>query len=413
MEALREWTRLTRDVRDDEGRPLGEGKASPEQRRDVPMDLRPCPYADSRQHHGKPMNVSALKQMLAHWPALLGGIAFLRALYRETARQERLRLIDVWRLGRLTTSLAEFACLRAWMPCGDGKLPAAVAVLYKAPLGVSLTAGAMWSDGAARFDALVSGDELYEYADRFGHFIGADQVCAGPVALVKEVLGLLVDGNGPAGDPSAAVAVMGDSRRFLRFAHAGASLALLSLAPERLDAGMAGVLAADPAAPVLSTNIRRGLRLARFLGLDAGADREVVNELLGHVGDPCFAAADLGPGVRAIREPWAQPLGDAGEAIRQVVAASGPAQALRAGTREAIARHLARFCAVERAIGALVRLLKGHVADALGIDLAGPRARELHLVGYVPTGIRLTRALLREALAIDVDGVLCEAESER
>jgi hypothetical protein len=413
MEALREWVKRTARMRDDEGRPLGESKAPPDQLDGVPLELRMCPYAGSRLNHERPMNVSALKQMLAHWEEALGGIALLRSLYCAEAKQERLRLIEVWRIAGLTVSLATFAFLRAWDPVGDGALPAPVAVLYKAPLGITLTTESMWADGAARFDAFVGADELYAYADRTGHFIGRNQVCAGPVALVKEVLRLVVDGGGRRGDARAAAAVMGDSRRFLQFAHAAASLGLLHMALDRLDAGLgfdlARALAADPAAPALPPAVKRKTRVAFRHGFDSGARLDVLEELLTHAADPRFAAADLGPLTRVIREAWARPLGDAGVPVGRMVAASPGARRLRPETRATVGQHIARFRAVEQGFAALVCLLKEHIADALGVERAHPRARELHLIDYVPSGLGLMRAILRETLAIDVhapgDGV--------
>jgi hypothetical protein len=393
-------------MRDDEGRPLGESRAPPEQRGGVPLELRTCPYADSRQDNTRPMNASALGQMLAHWEQVRGGVALLRSL--GGAGAARLRLVDTWRVGLLSGALANFAFLRTWAPFGDGELPAAVAALYKALLGIPFSVGAMWADGAARLDAIVGADVLYDYADRHGHFIGREQVCAGPVAMVKEVLGLLVEGVGPPGDPSAVAAAVGDARRFLRFAHAAAALHLLRMAHDRLDAGMgfelAAALAVDPAAPALPEAVRQSMRVARFLRLDAGARPDVLDELLAHAADPGFAAADLGPGAAAIRAAWARPLGDGGAPVRRLVAACPRARPLHPRTREALGGHLARFREVERAFAAAVRLLKGHAADALGVELTHPRARELYLVDYVPAGLRLTRGLLRDVLDVEVRG---------
>ena len=406
MEALTEWAKRTMRMRDDEGRPLGESKVPPEQRHGVAFDLRSCPFADSRHNNERPMNASALKQMLAHWEGALGTIALLRSLYCAEAKQERLRLIDVWRLGGLTSSIADFAFLRAWSPLGDGDLPAAVAVAYKAPLGIASTTAAMWADGAARFDAIVEADALYEYADRRGHFIGPEQVCAGPVAMVKEVLRLVVDGGGPQGRPSVAAAVIADSGRFMQFSHGAASLRLVRMALDRLDASMgfalAGALADDPATPRLSDAVKRSIRMARFLGFDAGAREAILDELLGHAADFLEGVEGLRDHTRTISEAWARPLGDAAAPIRRIVAASPRARLLRAQTREAIGQHFARFCAVEQGFAALVRLLKRHIAAALGIEPTSARAAELHLVDYVPSGIRLTRAILRDVLAIEV-----------
>jgi hypothetical protein len=151
----------------------------------------------------------------------------------------------------------------------------------------------------------------------------------------------------------------------------------------------------------LPANVRRGFRLARYLGLDAGARPEVLDELLAHVADPRFAATGVGLGAQAIRQTWARPLEEASAAVRRVVAASAVVRRLRPQTGAAIGQHIARFCAVENAFAALVRLLKGHAADALGIELSQPRARELYLVDYVPAAPGLTRTVLRDLLGIE------------
>jgi hypothetical protein len=392
-------------MRDVEGRPLGESKLPPEELAGVAMEVRTCPYADSRQNNERAMNVSALKQMYAHWQEAVAGIALLRSLYCAGAKQEPLRLLDVWRIGGLTSSLMDFAFMRAWDPIGDGELPAPAAVVYKAPLGIAFTTGTMWSDGAARFDAVVDADALYKYADTHGHFIGAHQVCAGPVAMIKDVLHLVVDGRPAPGDPSAVARVIGNSARFMQFAHGAAALRLLRMAQDRLDAGMgfdlARALAADPGAQPLSSAARRNSRKARLLGFKAGARLELLDELLAHAADPRFVPPELQRYTRAIREAWVQPLEEAAPAIQRVIAASRQGRWLRPQTRSILGQHLGRFCAVEHSFAAAVRFIKRHIADALGVDLVHSQARELHLVDYTPSGIRLMRTIMRDALAIE------------
>lgn len=384
MHAPREWLRLTRPMRDEEGRPLGESKLPPEQRPDVPLQQRPCPYAGSRHNHPRPMNVSALRQMSAHWQEALGGIALLRSMYCEERKQERLRLVDVWRVAGLTTSLVPFAFLRGWSPVADGQLPAAVAVAYKAALGVSFTCEVMLSDGAAPFDAPVDAETLYDFADRQKHFIGPQEVCAGPEAMVKDLLRLLVDGTGPRGDPAATAAVLSDGRRFLQFAHATASLDLLRLALARMDArtgmDLVTAVAADPESPPMTAAVRECIRLTRFQLLDRRDREHVLDELFKHATGPSGALAELEPGIRAIRETWS----------------GTPPESARVGLRPPFRAATDRFCAAEQGFATLVGNLKGHFTDALGIHRADARARELLLTGYVPTGIQLTRTLLRD-----------------
>jgi hypothetical protein len=326
MEALSEWAKRTMRMRDDEGRPLGESKAPAKQLRGVPLELRTCPYAGSRHNHAQPMNVSALEHVIAHWEEALAGISLVRSLYCTAAKRTRLRLIDVWRIGWLTTNLADFAFLREGTPFGDGDLPAAVAVVYKATLGITFSCARMWSEGAARFDDFIDAEALYSYADRHDHFIGPSQVCAGPVAMIKEILRLVVDGGGRQGDASATAAVIGDRQRFLKFSQGAAALSLLRMALNRMDAGigfdLAAALAADPAAPALSEAVQRSLHLARAFGLDTGARLEALDELLAHAGGPRVAIAGVRCCTRAISAAGARPLEDNGAAIRRIVAAS-------------------------------------------------------------------------------------------
>ena len=87
--------------RDDEGRPLREGRTPPEHRRpeqpgqpaeaeaeaEAEIEYRPCPYPGSRQVAGRPMNVSALRQTSAHWDEITSALGFLRAAYAAAPRR--------------------------------------------------------------------------------------------------------------------------------------------------------------------------------------------------------------------------------------------------------------------------------------------------------------------------------------
>ena len=109
-------------MRDREGRPLGEHKAGAERMQGIATELRTCPYRGSRYHHALPMNVSALRQVTAHWAEVLGGLAYLRDLHHAWAGPATVRLIDVWRVGHLTSCIADFAFARTWNAYDDGEL---------------------------------------------------------------------------------------------------------------------------------------------------------------------------------------------------------------------------------------------------------------------------------------------------
>ena len=82
---LSQLMNLELSFRDEEGRPLAENKVPPEYRADAPMELAECNYYGSRYKHLKPMNISALKQMTAHWPAIISGFN----TFRDFSRQEK------------------------------------------------------------------------------------------------------------------------------------------------------------------------------------------------------------------------------------------------------------------------------------------------------------------------------------
>lgn len=67
------------------GRPVGEGRAAAFQQ--VKTEMRTCPYAGSRFHHGKPMNVSALQQM-PDWPQVVAVLRWFSQRYRVRTQRE-------------------------------------------------------------------------------------------------------------------------------------------------------------------------------------------------------------------------------------------------------------------------------------------------------------------------------------
>jgi hypothetical protein len=67
-------------VTDEDGRPIAEHRAAAALQSRVPMDLKICPYAGSRFKHERPMNTSALNQMLKHWDKILEALAYCHSL---------------------------------------------------------------------------------------------------------------------------------------------------------------------------------------------------------------------------------------------------------------------------------------------------------------------------------------------
>lgn len=119
--------------RDDEGRPIRESRTPPELLKEGEIELKQCPYPGSRHLHANPMNVSALRQMSAHWDELIDCIGFLREAYRSARGDYRADLMDIWRVGQMGSALPWFYILRLGETC-----PAYAAALSKAALGVGI-----------------------------------------------------------------------------------------------------------------------------------------------------------------------------------------------------------------------------------------------------------------------------------
>lgn len=352
-------------MRDREGRPLGEHKAGAERMQGVATELRTCPFRGSRYHHALPMNASALRQVTAHWAEVLGGLAYLRDLHHAWAGSGTVRLIDVWRVGHLTSCIADFAFARTWNTYRDGELPAPIGALYKVSLGIASTCFRAWLDRAAAFERDTSADFLLDFAETHGQLIGRDQVCSGSVAMIREMLAIALHGDDGRHPRTQARGVVVDELRFRLFVHATAALKFLRYAFERQDAAMRWDLAVADELDARSV-------LTSFALADDAARLTMLDELFAPVIDPRCDGTALQPFVARIRACWgAQRVTEPQTAI-------------------------ARYLELEAEHATLTKLLKRRVAESLGIDPDGPLALERGLVRFVP--IREGRPSLRRAL---------------
>ncbi len=173
------------DVLDDEGRPMGERRASSAVKANVEIELKACPYGDHRR--GQAMNVSALKQVMTHWDATIADIAALQgALAPAITGWLRMQCVVVDLLSRPAVSLLR----------GSGaRVPVPLAVAYKLAAGYF---SVLINLGPA--DAPAPGQS---HADRFAQIIearralvGASEVCAGPAPLIARATAALLSGEG-------------------------------------------------------------------------------------------------------------------------------------------------------------------------------------------------------------------------
>jgi hypothetical protein len=174
--------------RDDEDRPLREGRTPAEFLREGEIEYRACPYSGSRRD--RVMNVSALRQTSAHWDEIVAALGFLRAAYAEARGGFGPDVMDVWRVSQLGSALPWYFVLR-----GE-PLPAYAAALSKATLGTGILAQRLlhkmlreaWAPPPLNTEALRA------LAESTGTLVGETEVCAAPDKMIARFLDALVAG---------------------------------------------------------------------------------------------------------------------------------------------------------------------------------------------------------------------------
>jgi hypothetical protein len=216
--------------RDEEGRPLREGRTPPELRRPAEIEYRPCPYPGSRQVAGRPMNVSALRQTSEHWDEIIAALGFLRTAYAGLRGGYGPDILDLWRVSQLGSALPWFHVL-----AGE-PLPAYAAALSKATLGTGILAQRLLLRMLAEawMPPPLTARALAELAESTGTLVGETEVCSAPDRMIARFLEVLVGEPGepeaplPGPAPSAAIERLVAARdRVLGF---GASYAAFKLA---------------------------------------------------------------------------------------------------------------------------------------------------------------------------------------
>ena len=167
----------TNDLVDRDGRALGE-VSSP--RYDAQRtELVACPYPDGRR--GQPMNLSALRQLAAPWPALLSTV---RSLVGAEPTVHR-----VWWASLAGTAAPLLV---------DGPVPVGLSALYKASLGLSQVTSSLLlaDDGVADVPFAELGDDasFFAFLDAGNWLVGQQQVCAGAAPQIREVARALAGG---------------------------------------------------------------------------------------------------------------------------------------------------------------------------------------------------------------------------
>lgn len=197
---------------DADGRQVGEANVYPKALRlDVPTNWRACIYPGTRYQTGRPMNVSALKAMRQHWPAMMTLLTAVRSAYLQRFELDG-RHWTVGQLERLATcvlALPTWLLMRAEAPLANGELHPALSCLFRVTDGLRMTMHQMLfvpiGEPTLKPDAPMTSAEILAYAERNYSFHSEHGVCAGPQAMIEEFLAVLVDGAfGPAYGPAEA-----------------------------------------------------------------------------------------------------------------------------------------------------------------------------------------------------------------
>ena len=179
--------------RDTDDRPLRECRTPAAYLRPGDIQHKPCPYPGARFQHPLPMNVSALRQVSAHWHDIVDALALLRVLHTAQRGPVAADPLDLWRVSQLGSALPWFYILRH----GE-TAPAYAASLAKACQGVGLWAqrlvvGQITGTPPPAFTA----EALIASTEASGTLIGQLEVCAGSEPMVRRFFETML-----AGEPS-------------------------------------------------------------------------------------------------------------------------------------------------------------------------------------------------------------------
>jgi hypothetical protein len=199
--------------RDDEDRPLREGRTPPEYLRPGEVEYRPCPYPGSRQAPPRGMNVSALRQTSAHWDEIVEALGFLRTAYAEARGGYGPDVMDLWRVSQLGSALPWYFVLR-----GE-PLPAYAAALSKATLGTGILAQRLILKMLAEAwqPPPFTAPALWALAEATGTLVGETEVCSAPEKMIARFLEVLVAGT-PRGGLAAVDRLIAERDQLLGFA---------------------------------------------------------------------------------------------------------------------------------------------------------------------------------------------------
>lgn len=183
------------DLLDEEGRPVGEIRASETVRSRSRTAYALCPYRGSRQRATRLMNVSALNQLNSVWPQPLGVLSQVRRLHglRPGAPAP---LLQLCRAGFTALCLPAYLSYRS----APRTISSCIAASHKMTQGLFGLCKNLLLERVAQGEdyrtAVATVGELYRFAEQSGILLSRTgiEACAAPPELIGAALRLLVLG---------------------------------------------------------------------------------------------------------------------------------------------------------------------------------------------------------------------------
>ena len=189
---------------DADARQVGEANVfPPAMRLPVATRWRTCIYAGTRHHADRPMNVTALKAMRAHWGTMMLLLLNMRRTYlrRFPQAEQGWTVGHLERLSTAVLALPSLLLLRAQHRVANGALHPALSSVFRVTDGLRMAMHQMLfvplGEPTLSPDAPMSSAEVLAYAERNYSFYSDHGVCAGPQAMIEEFLAVLIDGKTP------------------------------------------------------------------------------------------------------------------------------------------------------------------------------------------------------------------------
>lgn len=193
--------RVAHSAVDADDRQIGEANVFPRALRlDVPTEWRTCRLPGSRFQAERPMNVTAMRTMRAHWPQMMAALLHIRAGFLRRFPDAG----DAWTVGHLERFSTAVLAVPTWQlmkrnGVGNGRLHPALSSLFRVTDGVRMVMHQMLfipvGEPTLSPDAPVTIDGILDYAERNHSFHSDYAVCAGPRAMVRELLQVLMEGR--------------------------------------------------------------------------------------------------------------------------------------------------------------------------------------------------------------------------